>query len=669
MKRRIIKNISAITLIVLLTATMGTRIGAQPATDDVLVTIAGEKITKSEFLNIYIKNNVNNEVIDKKSLEDYLELYINFKLKVKEAEDLGMDTVRAFIQELNGYRTQLAQPYLTDESVTENLIREAYERMQTDIRASHILIRISRDALPVDTLTAYQKIMDIRKEIMSGKDFGEMAVAYSDDPSSKDRPAASNRPPMKGNHGDLGYFTVFDMVYPFENGAYNTPQGEISAPVRTDFGYHLIKVTDQKKALGKVLVAHILITFPANPTPEDSLRLKNKAVDAYNEIKSGKDFAEVVKSFSDDKGTIEKGGILPWFGVNRMIPEFIAEVSRLGHIDDVTTPFITSYGWHIVKLLDKKPIGTFEERKAEIKQKIARNDRANKSKTQFVNEMKNLYGFREYPENLREFYSVVTDSLLLASWDPALAKGMNKPLFALDGKDYLQEDFAQYLAKNQKGLSEDQPVINAVNKVYRNFTEDMIIRYEDSRLEEKYPDFRMLMKEYRDGILLFELTDKKIWSKAIQDSLGLQKFYELNKQNYRWGERIDATIYSLTSPDQVKIVRKLVKKNTPKNDILSQINQDSLMILTIFNDKYEHGDHEIADKVEWKTGMSDNIVMNDTTSFVVIHEILPAGYKLLSEARGIITADYQSYLEQEWIKELRAKYPVVINDAVLESIK
>ncbi|MBP6978583.1 MAG: peptidylprolyl isomerase [Bacteroidales bacterium] len=670
MKKRILINRKGIFLAGLIMGALSLQIQAQPINDDeVIVTIAGEKITKEEFLNIYTKNNVNNDVIDKKSLEDYLELYINFKLKVREAEDMGMDTVRSFIQELNGYRTQLAQPYLTDESVTENLIREAYERMQYDIRASHILIRIAPDAPPSDTLAAYQKIISIRREIMGGEDFGEMAVTYSDDPSSKDRPAASNRPPMKGNHGDLGYFTVFDMVYPFENGAFRTPVGEISEPVKTDFGYHLIKVTDKKKALGKVLVAHILITFPANASPQDSLRLKEKALQAYHEITSGKDFAEVAKTYSDDKGTFEKGGILPWFGVNRMIPEFIVEVSRLEKIDDVTAPFITSYGWHIVKLLDKKPIGTLEERNAEIKQKIARNDRANIGKTQFINKIKKLYTYREFPENLVEFYSIVNDSLLQAAWDPSPAKGMNKPLFSLDGKEYTQDDFAQYLAKNQKGLSTELPVISAVNKIFRRYTEDMIIRYEDSRLEDKYPDFRMLMKEYRDGILLFDLTDKKIWSKAIQDSVGLQQFYESNKQNYRWNERIDATIYSLTSSDQIKTVRKLAKKNTPKNDILSQINQDSLMILSIYNDKYERGDNEIADQVEWKPGMSDNVVSHDTTSFVVIHQILPAGYKLLGETRGIITADYQNYLEQEWIKELRTRYPVVINYAVLESIK
>ncbi len=669
MNSRIMNMKKAVILIMLITVAAGSPLSAQWQNDDVLITVAGEKITAGEFLSIYSKNNVNNDVIDKKSLEDYLQLYINFKLKVKEAEDLGMDTVKSFIQELNGYRAQLAQPYLTDEAVTEKLMKEAYDRMLSDIRASHILVRLAADARPADTLIAYNKILDIRKKIMNGKDFSEMAMEYSDDPSSKDRPASPNRPSMKGNHGDLGYFTVFDMVYPFENGAYQTAPGEVSQPVRTDFGYHLIKVTDRKEALGKALVAHILITFPANPTHEDSARLKEKALAAYNEILAGKDFAEVVKTYSDDKGTFEKGGILPWFGVNRMIPEFIAEISRIEKIDDVTLPFLTVYGWHIVKLLDRKEIGSFEERTAEIKQKISRNDRGNISKDQFIRKMKSIYNYREYPENLDEFCSVVSDSLLKATWDASAAKGMIKPLFTLDGKNYQQEDFAGYLAKNQKGLSAEPSVKAAVEKVFGKYAEDRIIRYEDSRLESKYPEFRTLMKEYRDGILLFELTDEKIWSKAIRDTLGLQNFYALNKENYTWGQRVDATIYTVASSSEVKTVRKLARKNTPKDDILSQINQDSLMILTIVNDKYEIGDNEVIDHVEWKVGMSPNIVTADTTSFVVIHEILPPGYKLLSEARGIITADYQNYLEQEWIKELRARYPVEINYSILDSIK
>lgn len=663
------KTIRVALLCLALTGLMSLQAHAQSMDDEVLVKIGNEKITKSEFLNIYRKNNVNNEVIDKKSLEEYLELYINFRMKVMEAESLGMDTVKAFIQELDGYRTQLAQPYLTDEAATEKLIREAYDRMLQDVRASHILIRLASDAPPADTLAAYRKVMEISRKIEEGTDFGDLAVTYSDDPSSKDRPASPNRPPMKGNRGDLGYFTVFDMVYPFENGAYNTPVNNVSQPVRTDFGYHLIKVTDKKKAMGKVQVAHILVTFPPEPTPDDSLRIKEEALAAYQEILDGADFSDVVKKYSDDKGTAEKGGILPYFGVNRMIPEFITEVSRLENIGEVSPPFLSSYGWHIVKLIDKKGIGTFEEVQSEIKQKIARNDRAKVSRESFINQLKKEYSFTEYPENMAELLNVVNDSLIEGTWNPGVASGMTKSLFEIDNKGYTQEEFAVYLSKNQKGLSDNVSVENAVRSIYKKYVDERIIAYEDSGLEEKYPEFGMLMKEYRDGILLFELTDKKVWSKAIQDTSGLEGFYDANKNNYMWGPRVEATVYSITNPKEVKAVRKLVSKGIPNNDILDRINNDSLMILTIVRDKFQAGDAQVIDSVEWITGISENVVINGVTSFAVIHQVLGPEPKLLSEARGIITADYQNFLEQEWIMELRRKYPFEINQVVLESIK
>jgi peptidyl-prolyl cis-trans isomerase SurA len=663
------KKSVAVLITILLFSASGIHSIAQNNNDEVLITIAGERISKTEFLNIYNKNNVNSEVIDKKSLEDYLELYINFKLKVKEAEELGMDTVSAFIQELNGYRNQLAQPYLTDEAMNEKLIREAYDRMFFDIRASHILIRMAPDALPADTLAAYNRIVDIQNKIRQGKEFGNMAVEFSEDPSAKDRTGSPQRPNMKGNRGDLGYFTVFDMVYPFENAAYNTPVNEVSAPVRTDFGYHLIKVTDKKEALGKVQVAHILIIFPPDASHDDSLRLKDKASAAFAEILEGKNFTEVVKNYSDDKGTVDKGGILPWFGVNRMIPEFIVQISALKNLGDITEPFLTNYGWHIVKLIDKKPIGTYEEKVPEIKQKIARNDRAATSKKAFLSKLKKEYNYHSFPENLSDLYSIMNDSIYKGKWDPSPATGWNEPLFTINERTFTQYDLAIYMSKNQKGINSNQSLQGIVNTLFGKYEDEMILAYEDSRLEEKYPEFKMLMKEYRDGILLFELTDQKIWSKAVEDTVGLEGFYQKNKQNYLWEERTDATVYTLTDITYLKTVKKLVKKEIPKNDILDQVNQDSLMVLTIINDKFQHGDNEIIDAIDWEIGISGNVVSDNSASFAVIHALLPPQPKQLNEAKGIITADYQNFLEQEWIRQLRNKYPVEINYSVLSTIK
>ena len=656
-------------LIVAILVFIGSALFSQSRKDDVLMTIAGDNVTQSEFLHVYLKNNVNNDVIDKKSLEDYLELYINFKLKVKEAEELGMDTIKAYIDELNGYRSQLAQPYLIDEEVTEKMLLEAYERMFYDVRASHILIRVGEDAIPEDTLAAYNKITDIREMIMAGSDFGEMAVEYSEDPSAKDRPATGRRPYTKGNRGDLGYFTVFDMVYPFESGAYTTQVSYVSEPIRTSYGYHLIKTTEKKEAMGQVQVAHILIMVPQNASHEDSLLAEEKINLAYEEIMNGEDYAAVVKKYSDDKGTVEKGGVLPWFGVNRMIPEFIVRISELEKLGDLTEPFVTIYGWHIVKLLDQKEIGSYEENSQNLKQKIAKSDRARQSTVSFIANLKKEYKFKEYPQNLKPLYGVISDTAIFKGrWDVNSAKDLIDPLFELDGQTYSQWDLAKYIAdKQSSGLKESIEIY--VNKKYKTWMEETIISYENSRLETKYPEFKALLKEYRDGILLFELTDEKIWSKAISDTSGLKTFYENNKKNYMWTERVDATIYMVENVEYLKKILKLAKKDVPKNDILNQINHDSLIYVRIVRDEYELGDNEIIDAQEWIPGITDTFNHEGETVFIQIHEVMAPQPKLLSETRGIITADYQNYLEEQWIKELRAKYKVVVNKEVLNSIE
>jgi len=656
-------------LILAILVIIGFSVFAQSQKDDVLLTIAGEEVTQSEFLNVYLKNNVNNDVIDKKSLEEYLELYINFKLKVNEAEELGMDTIQAYIDELNGYRSQLAQPYLIDEEVTEKMVDEAYERMQFDVRASHILIRVGEDALPEDTMAAYVRVMDIRELILSGKDFGDMAIQFSEDPSAKDRPATAKRPYTKGNRGDLGYFTVFDMVYPFECGAYTTQVGEVSMPVRTSYGYHLIKTTEKKEAMGQVQVAHILIMVPQQASHEDSLAAEEKIYLAYDEIMNGEDFAAVVKKYSDDKGTVEKGGILPWFGVNRMIPQFIVKIAELKNLEDMTEPFVTNYGWHIVKLIGRKEIGSYDDNIQNIKQKIAKSDRAKQSAASFLTNLKKEYNFKEYPQNLKPLYAVISDTAIFKGrWDVNAAKGLNDPLFELDGKIYTQWDLANYIARKQSGGLQESIEIY-VNKKYKTWMDETIIDYEDSKLEVKYPEFKALLKEYRDGILLFELTDEKIWSKAISDTVGLEIYYENNKDKYMWTQRVDASIYTVENEEYLKKILKLAKKDVPKNDILKQINQDSLIYVRIIRDEFELGDNDIIDAQNWVPGISEPFDYEGETVFVQIHEVMAPQPKSLNEAKGIITADYQNYLEEQWIIELRAKYDVFVNQDVLNSIE
>ncbi|HRW68036.1 peptidylprolyl isomerase [Lentimicrobium sp.] len=636
--------------------------------DPVILNVAGEEISRSEFLNVYMKNNVNSEVLDRKSLEEYMELYINFRLKVKEAEALGLDTVRSFKEELAGYRKQLAQPYLIDEEMNKSLLQEAYDRKKTDIRASHILIRVDRNATPADTLLAYKKVMNLRKRILKGEDFGKVAMEASDDLSARDRQMEGRT--IKGNLGDLGYFTVFDMVYPFETGAYNTPVGEVSMPVRSDFGYHLIKVTDRKPALGRVQVAHIMMRLPANATADDSARIAEKAMDVYMRILNGEDFARLAEQNSDDKSTAAKGGVLPWFGANKMIPEFISEITKLKNLNDITKPFLTSFGWHIVKLLDRKEIGSYEDVVNELKQSLTRSDRAKKSEEALINRIKREYKYKENLKARDDFYKVVTDTIFSAKWSAQQAEGLKKTIMTIGRQSFSQQDFAKWLEKNQRKRAKED-IRTFVNSMFATFANETLLAYEDSRLESKYPDFKMLVKEYRDGILLFELTDQKIWSKAVKDTAGLESFYNQHKGNYMWGQRLDATVYTLESTDDKLIagLRKAISSGLTDTELLAQYNTDTTSVLTIDRRKYQKGDDELIDNLEWKPGLAPESIDEGKVYLVNIHALLSPEPKKLNEARGLITADYQNYLEQEWIRELRARYPFKVYDEVLSSIK
>jgi len=639
--------------------------------NDVLLNVAGEKITKTEFLNVYKKNNIKGDVMDKKSLDEYLGLYINFKLKVKEAEEQKLDTFSSFKNELAGYRKQLAQPYLTDKQVDENLVQEAYDRMQWDIRASHILIRVGKDALPEDTLEAYKKIMKIRDRIMKGESFDKVAKETSDDPSARDREDPNSKTTIKGNGGDLGYFSVLDMIYPFENGAYNTKVGSVSMPIRTDYGYHLIKVTNRKPAMGKAVVAHIYISVPRDAKPEDLASYKAKINDAYAKLKNGASFEDVVKEYSDDKGSAAKGGVLPGFGVNRMVPEFIEAVAKLNKPGDYSEPVQTIYGWHIIKLVERTPAKSFDEEKTQLKARIIKDSRSNKSRESVINRIKIEYGFTENPGVVKDFYTVVDSTIFDGKWDITKAKGLNKNMFTIGDKAYTQQDFAKFFgAKPMKRNKVSIPAF--INEKYYDFIDESCIQYEDTKLEQKYPEFKSLMKEYRDGIMLFELTDKKVWSKAIQDTTGLKEFYEKNKNKYMWDERLDATIFTCNDETIAKNTRKLIKDyekgKITDMDILKKINTDTIAVLKIDHKLFSKKDNSLIDGIKWEKGVTDNISKDNKVIFVVVNKVVAPEPKLLKEAKGIITADYQNYLEEEWIKQLRSKYTFKVNQEVFDSI-
>lgn len=632
---------------------------AQTPGDAVLMTVGNTKVTVAEFENVYHKNNTKEASTDTKSLADYVDLFVNFKLKVKEAEELGLDTAKSFKDELSGYRKQLAQPYLTDKDVNEKLLQETYSRLQEDIHASHILVKVTENALPKDTLTAYNKIMEYRKRILKGEDFATVAKES----------AANGDPSAKENGGDLGYFTALQMVYPFESTAFSTKVGEVSMPVRTRYGYHIIKVIDRRKAQGEVLAAHIMVKTTPNMTKEDSLNAFTKVTEIYNKLKAGAKFEDLATQYSDDKASAKKGGELPWFGTGKMPIEFEKVAFGLTNKGDYSQPMKTKYGWHIVKLIDKRGLASFEDMKNELKAKVTKDSRSQAGRSSLIAKVKADCKFKENTKMRDEFYKVVDTALFEGKWDAAKAAKLNKPIFNLNDKVYTQVDFANYIKSHQsKRPKADLQMV--VNQFYKQYVDETVVAYEEARLDQKYPEFKALMQEYRDGILLFELTDQKVWSKAVKDTTGSKEFYEKNKTNYMWEERADASVYTCADDKIAKQVRGLMKKKKNEKEITAEVNKDSQLNLQVESRFFNKGENEFVDK-NWNPGTSADIKSekDKKTIIVVVNKLIKPEPKSYADSKGMVTADFQNYLEKEWLESLKKKYPVNIDKNVLSTVK
>ncbi len=661
------KKVFSLVTLVLLSSSM---LFAQFSFDDkTLLTIGDEKVSVGEFMKVYNKNNTQT-AYENSSIEEYLDLFVNFKLKVKAAEDLKMDTSAAFQRELNSYREQLAKPYFVDETVNDALLEEAYERMQKDLRASHILVLVGEDAPAEDTLKAYNKIKEIREEIMNGLDFSEAAVTYSEDPSARDREKIEGKQSfMPGNKGDIGYFTVFNMVYPFETAAYNTPLDSVSQPVRTKYGYHLLKVTDIQDAMGVVEVAHIFVALRPDATPDDSARKAEKINNISQKIKEGMSFEEAVRKYSEDKGSVRNNGKLSKFTCNRVVPEFVEVVNEL-NIGEISEPVKTRYGFHIVKLISRKTPGTFEEEAPKLKEKISKDQRAQKSEEAVISKIKTENDFKVYEQAKEEVFQRIDSSVFEAAFTADTLKMMTSPVMKLGKEKYTQYDFAKYVEKNQT-RQEKGNLTAYLNKEFKGFVDEMCLEYEDQNLENNYPEFKDLMQEYHDGILLFNLTDKEVWSKAVTDTAGLEKFFNEHRDQYMWEERADATVYEIKDREIAGKVKEIILKFDNDGDIALALEQDSIKkLVNIKPGLYEKGDNKYVDQTNWKTGLSEQIDsdVENLVVFVKVRKILPPQQKELDEARGIVTADYQTYLEKEWVKELKEKYPVKINQKVLQKL-
>lgn len=649
---------------------MPSLIMAQSYAKKTLITIGEKEVTVKEFMDTYEKNNVNTEVIDKKNVDEYLKLYIDFKLKVAEAEDLKMDTAASFIKELNNYRQQLAKPYFSNDDITDELVKEAYERMQYDINAAHILIKCDVNAVPADTMAAYKKAMSIRERALKGEDFGELAAELSDDPSARDYDEIPGvRKAYKGNHGELGYFTVFDMVYPFETGVYNTPEGNISMPVRSSFGYHIIKVNSKTPASGYIRAAHIFLAVDENdPTKNDSI-VKIKAQNIYNEVvNDDKNWTDYVRRYSDDKGTLANNGVLSPFRVNQIVPEFITVVKSL-QPNQISEPVKTSFGYHIIKLVGSTTPGTFEYEQEKIKEKVERDMRGQLSEEIAMRRIMKDNNFKENTKVKDAFIATIDSTIIEGQYTVAEKVNVKQVLFSTKDKSWTLQNFIDYIYAKQKRQGFLTPAAYAY-QLYDNYLQQEVFAYEDSKLEEKYPEFKALVQEYHDGILLFSLMENQVWNKASEDTLGLQDYYERNKESYMWNDRVKAVIVTCQRKDNVEEIKNLVVEGIEIDSLRTYLRENKSQASVRYT-FYQKGDNVNVDATEWKEGVVALYPskVDNSTQIIKIIEVRQPEPKTFREARGVVTSGYQAELEVQWLEQLREKYSVNVDEKLLNKVK
>ncbi len=630
------------------------------AQDEVLLTIGDRKITKSEFERIYHKNN-SSTTYENKTPKEYLDLFINFKLKVIEAENNGYDTMSKFTTELAGYRDQLAKPYLKDKDQTETMLKEVYSRVINEVNASHIALKVPAGASPADTVEIYNKIMAIRNRIIAGESFEDMAVAYSDDPMAK------------YNKGNIGWFSAFRMVFPFEEAAYTTPVGQISMPFRTRFGYHIIRTNAFRPAIGEALLSHIMVKASREDDSAIHTAARAKINNYYNRLINGESFFDVATKYSEDYSSARVGGKLRWIRSGELLPELEDKIFAITDSGKFTEPVQSDHGYHIFMIHGRRPIKGFDEMKAELENRLARDERHNITEKLYIDKLKKEYGFTEYPENYAELMNMVDSSIYDGKWDPSYAGPLIDPLFTIGNREYTQADLSNYL-KDTKKYSSKESLESIVKRKYDDFVKEKVLEYEKDMLDDKYPDFRYLMEEYHDGILLFNIMDDMVWTKAVKDTTGLEQFFKKNQKKYKWQTRADVTVFSvrdssLTSKILEIAPEKYGKGMSDKDFNIAVCGNDTVQCVEIINKRFEKGDDKNVDNMTWQKGSSYVYRDKNKIKILYINEILKPQPKKLNEARGLVTADYQNYLEKQWIEQLRKKYPVVIDKKVLATIK
>lgn len=627
---------------------------------EILFKIDDKPYYTDEFIRIYKKNLDLVKDDSQKDLNHYFDLFLGYKLKVAKAYKLGLQHGTKYQNELNSYRNQLAKGYLNDSKVTSKLIEEAYNRNLIELRASHLLISFDESVKGADTIPFYTRALELKKRIEKGEKFEDIAVVESQDPSVKD------------NKGDLGYFTAFRMVYPFECAAYKTPVGQLSNPVRTRFGYHIIKVTDSRPNKGEVAVAHIMLAKPADNNAALLEKNQKTIAEIYTKLQQGENFEALAAQFSEDKSTASKGGVLQRFGAGQLsAEEFENAAFSLDKKGAISQPFETQFGWHIIKLIDKYPIQPLEQMKSELENKIKRDERSLIITNTLAQKLKSKYSFETNKNEYKNAEKAVTEAIYSQTYElPKDKENLRGDLAIINKtKKIGTPSFMNFINSQQKNKLTTKPLNKLVAELYDKWKDEQLITYYNENLENEFPEFSYIMEEYRDGLLLFELMEQEIWNKSKSDTLGLQAFYESNKANYQWKKRYDVTIFSSTDEGAIQKAQTYLQKGKDATFIKDKLNTNDKVIVMSKAGLYEE-DYDVLNKMPTiQLGVNPVFKEGNYYYAIQVKQIKLPEPKTINECKSKLVNDYQQYLELHWVDNLKKEFNVSIDKTVFEKIK
>ncbi|THU36962.1 hypothetical protein FAM09_18555 [Niastella caeni] len=623
----------------------------------VLFTYGGKPVTKAEFLKAYGKNNSETTPTEK-SYNDYLELYVRFKLKVQAARDKKLDTLTNQQAELNSFRNQIIDGYVRDDASINELVTEAIIRSKKDIHLAHIFVAAGKEATEEEVKKAQAKINAAFSQLQKGQDFGKVAAEYSEDPS------------VAENKGDVGYITALVLPYELENVVYATPAGKFSAPVRSKAGFHIFKTLGEREGLGRMKAAQILLSFLPSDTDEQKGEIKKRADSIYKVLTNGSDFKILAGQFSNDNLTWQAGGEMMEFGVGQYDLPFENAAFALKKDGDISQPVLTNYGYHIIKRLQHKPAiddTANIQLRDDYKQRIMQSDRMQVSQKMLLKKVFKLTGFKRNTVNEQHLF-IIADSILENKRLPVFADiNAKTPLFSFAKKTVTVKDFQTSL-ETMRGY-ENMRAGKTNQQLFEEFIEVSAFDYYRQHLEEYNKEFAFQLNEFKEGNLLFEIMQRKIWDPASTDTGGLKTYYTAHKDKYWWESSADAIILTATNEKASEEYRAKMKENYKSWQKYIDISGGQLQG---DSGRFELGQIPVVDRTNFTEGLVTANVRNETdnsVAFAYIVKLYPnREVRGFADARGFVINDYQVYLEEKWIAELKKKYPVKINDAVLKSL-